>query len=359
MTQLNPYPFVRYSDANRVLNDEAMAHIAQYWTETTNDLDGISKELAAHIAKERISIAQFDYPRTDFWHDPDGIDVFADISYADDAGYGEGQVRGHLLDLYVPHDVVLRGGNSCPVFIDIHGGGFTYGYKELNRNFCTHLAAQGFAVFSLNYRPVPQTGLMGQLADIQMALRWIHTHLDQWPLSKHNIFITGDSAGAALAWLTMLIEGNSQAAQAFGIERSSGLPIRGAALISGVFSLGRDITSGPRKRFRNTLTHDLGQFFLDGLTDMQPDWLDPRVAIREFTVPPTYLVTSSDDFIESETLYLATLLAEHNVDFELHDIKVPPTQTLGHVFPVCLSWLDLSAQVFEQISKFTQSRCTF
>ena len=52
-----------------------------------------------------------------------------------------------------------------------------YGYKELNRNFNVHLADMGFAVFSLNYRPAPQTDLKGQLADIEAGLRWIKAHL--------------------------------------------------------------------------------------------------------------------------------------------------------------------------------------
>ena len=72
-------------------------------------------------------------------------------------------------------------GHTLPVYIDIHGGGFTYGYKELNRNFNVHLAEQGFAVFSLNYRPAPQTDLRGQLADIQAALRWIAAI---WPIIR-------------------------------------------------------------------------------------------------------------------------------------------------------------------------------
>ena len=93
-----------------------------------------------------------------------------------------------------------------PVYVDIHGGGFCYGYKELNRNFNTHLAAQGFAVVSLNYRPAPQTDLKGQLADVQAALRWLKAHLADYPVDPNAVFITGDSAGGALALLTLAIE---------------------------------------------------------------------------------------------------------------------------------------------------------
>ncbi len=96
------------------------------------------------------------------------------MPYLPDGGYGAeaGESRGHLLDLYLPHSAMVRGGATLTVFIDIHGGVFTYGYKELNRNFNPHRAALGFAVFSLNYRPAPQTDLRGQLADVQNALAW-------------------------------------------------------------------------------------------------------------------------------------------------------------------------------------------
>ena len=148
---------------------------AEGWTEVDGDLGDLSEERIRGILDMRFSAIAVDTPRSELWHTPESIDVIADIPYLPDGGYDKetGQCRGHLLDLYLPHDTVLRGGKSLPAYIDIHGGGFTYGYKELNRNFNVHLADMGFAVFSLNYRPAPQTDLKGQLADIEAGLRWI------------------------------------------------------------------------------------------------------------------------------------------------------------------------------------------
>lgn len=161
-----------------------------------------------------------------------------------------GQCRGHLLDLYLPHDAVLRCGHTLPVYIDIHGGGFTYGYKELNRNFNVHLAETGFAVFSLNYRPAPQTDLRGQLADVQAALRWIKAHLTDYPVNPNAVFLTGDSAGGALTMLTLAIENNAEAAAAFGVDEPSGIGFAGAAPVCGAYSsasletMGSELTVG-------------------------------------------------------------------------------------------------------------------
>ena len=202
-------------------------------------------------------------------------------------------------------------------------------------------------MFSLNYRPAPQTDLVGQLHDIQAALCWIGEHITQFPVSPDNIFITGDSAGACLSLLTLLIEHNDDAAHAFGIERASGIHLRGASLISGVY----DIT--PSSPMRARLAETVGHEFFAGLDDatvfLDPaDWLTQGIGI-----PPLFLVTSSDDFVQSETLALATSLARNGRDFELHDFKVPCTQTLGHVFPVGMTWLPESERVLHGIREFS------
>ena len=170
---------------------EDMLRNAERWTETTGDLEGVSEELLPGILGMRFGAIAIDTPRSELWHTPDGIDEIADLAYLPDGGYdtAAGACRGHLLDLYLPHDAVLRGGHTLPVYIDIHGGGFTYGYKELNRNFNVHLAEQGFAVFSLNYRPAPQTDLRGQLADIQAALRRIAAHMADYPVNPNAVFL--------------------------------------------------------------------------------------------------------------------------------------------------------------------------
>lgn len=193
------------------LTDEMIKH-AERWTETDGDLAGLSEKRVRGILDLRFSAIAVDTPRSELWHTPDTIDVIEDLPYLPDGGYDTeaGQCRGHLLDLYLPHDAVLRAGHTTPVYIDIHGGGFTYGYKELNRNFNVHLADMGFAVFSLNYRPAPQTDLRGQLADVQAALRWIKAHLADYPVNPNAVFLTGDSAGGALTMLTLAIENSAK-----------------------------------------------------------------------------------------------------------------------------------------------------
>lgn len=65
-----------------------------------------------------------------------------------------------------------------------------------------------------------------------------------------------------------------------------------------------------------------------------------------------FINTSSDDFIQAESLKLATALASSGRDVELHDWHIGKGQTLGHVFPVCMSWLDESQSVLRLMRDF-------
>ncbi|KFJ07466.1 alpha/beta hydrolase [Bifidobacterium tsurumiense] len=342
--------------------DDSVLERAEYWSEMTADLEGLSQERAMGLLSLRYAMASSDLPRVEFWHDPDNIDITEDIAYLPDGGMSADEVRGHLLDLYLPHDAVVRGGHTTPVYIDIHGGGFTYGYKELNRNFNTHLAEQGFAVFSLNYRPAPQTNLRGQLADIQAALVWIRDHIAKFPVNPDAVFITGDSAGAALAALTLAIENSDTAAKAFGIDQASGIGFAGGALISGVYNLtGRSALEPPAEGNADDeasdrhLENNLGKEFFADLEDAIP-FLSSASLARSVNLPPLFLITSSDDFIEAETLELAAALSRQGADFELHDVKTTRTQSLGHVFPVCMTWLEESQDALAAIRDFSYER---
>ena len=89
-----------------------------------------------------------------------------------DLPYCSGGDPAHRLDLCYP----AKGGDF-PLVIDIHGGGLIYGTKALNRDFTLHLAEQGFAVASLDYRLVPQTRFDGQIRDLFAGFRWLSEHL--------------------------------------------------------------------------------------------------------------------------------------------------------------------------------------
>ena len=90
-------------------------------------------------------------------------------------------------------------GTRLPVYIDIHGGGFTYGYKELNRNFNVHLAEYGIRRVLTELSPGPADRL--EWVSWRMCKRHYvgsQAHLADYPVNPNAVFLTGDSAGGAL-----------------------------------------------------------------------------------------------------------------------------------------------------------------
>ena len=68
---------------------------------------------------------------------PVGVTEICDIPYIND---GKWQ---HKLDVYFPENMENE---KLPVIIDIHGGGWMYGDKELNKPYCLTIASKGNVV---------------------------------------------------------------------------------------------------------------------------------------------------------------------------------------------------------------------
>ncbi len=321
------------------------------WTEVDGDLDGCSPDMVRAVLGSRLTFGRMDAPRSRHWQVPEGVDCFNDIAYVDDG------LRAHKLDFYLPHDVLLRNGRVTPVYIDIHGGGFMYGYKELNRNFCTHLAQRGFAVFSVNYRLIPSTDFMGQLSDVLTALTWIKNHLDEYPVSSDRIFLTGDSAGGTLALYMLAVESDDQFAQRLGLK-PAGLRPRGAAFVSGLFDLTPYLSVDPEDSHStgsatNALAMVAPAFFRSFVQAGGDQVADLTTMVDMVRLPPVFLNTSADDFLQGDALKLAEILCGKGRDFELHDLRPNRLQTLGHVYPVAMTWLEESRQALDQIHDFS------
>ncbi len=103
----------------------------------------------------------------------------------------------HTLSIYWPSNRT----SDSPVVIDIHGGGWMYGSKEVNRPFDISLASLGVAVVGISFRLLPQTDLSGMLQDIFKAVEFAYSKRIALRLDFTKTFITGDSAGGQLAGL--------------------------------------------------------------------------------------------------------------------------------------------------------------
>ena len=101
-----------------------------------------------------------------------------------------------LLDLYLPEKAPA---SPLPVVVWVHGGGWSKGSKE--NPPLSWLAAEGYAVVSINYRLSWLARWPAQNEDVRAAVRWLRTHAARHGLDPARIAIAGGSAGGHLAAL--------------------------------------------------------------------------------------------------------------------------------------------------------------
>ena len=124
-----------------------------------------------------------------------GVQVTRDIVYR--------RIAGTILKL----DVVAPAepGKNRPAIMQIHGGSWVMGDKrEQGWPLLSHLAANGWVCFNLNYRLSPGATFPDHLVDLKAGLAWIREHADEWGIDADFITVTGGSAGGHLAALMAL-----------------------------------------------------------------------------------------------------------------------------------------------------------
>lgn len=246
-----------------------------------------------------------------------GLTETADIKAVKDISYGPYD-KWNLLDLYRPVDAV----GKLPVIVNIHGGGYFYGDKELYRFYSMRLAQGRFAVICFNYRLAPEFNFPSPLEDTSKVLKWIEKNAEEYELDTENVFIVGDSAGAQLTSQYAAIHTNPEYAALFPFETKNCCKVRAVGLACGVY------------RVDYRIEHDDDYVFSDyigGKTEPH----DPILDMRSFITgdyPPAYIFSSYCDFLLEECEPMRELLASKGVQAKSHIYGSPEAKEIAHVF---------------------------
>ncbi len=269
--------------------------------------------------------------------EPEGLTQILDIPYIDD-----GQ-RAHLLDIYYPENTTEK----LPVIIDIHGGGWMYGYKEINKYFCLKLAQKGFLVASINYRLAGDFLFDDQIRDIFAALKWLGENLSDYPADMNNIFLAGDSAGGHFACVTTAVNLNEDMQKDFGVEYV-GFDFRAVAAICPAVDL-----LSPDFLMNVNVPILLGE---KSKKSPYRKYLDVnRIASKNF--PPFYVNTASADFIRSQAYKLKKILDRNGVEYRFRDfIDKLDGKELTHVFNVIDPFSVYGDEANQEIADFFKHR---
>lgn len=152
--------------------------------------------------------------------------IFTEVDTIRDIKYGaamnvDGQMQDLLLDFYEPSGDALE---KRPLFIYIHGGGFTSGDKnELHIiGLCDQMAKRGYVVANINYRLDPnfevynsnsdRRAMIDAMHDARAAVRFLRKNADVYGIDTSFISIGGESAGAATSMLVNYVDEQSELA---------------------------------------------------------------------------------------------------------------------------------------------------
>jgi acetyl esterase/lipase len=122
-----------------------------------------------------------------------------EITGAVRTGIAYGPDPNQVLDVCVPR---RPSGSARPALLMVHGGTWRSGGRKDWFEACRRAAKAGVVGIEIDYRLVDGTAnhaWPAQLADAQLAMRWVRAHAGDYGIDPDHVCAIGDSAGGQLA----------------------------------------------------------------------------------------------------------------------------------------------------------------
>lgn len=104
--------------------------------------------------------------------------------------------RALKIDAFQPK---ARKSGGYPSVLIVHGGGWRSGNRAQHIPLAQHLAAAGFASFTVEYRLSTEALYPAAVHDVKAAIRWMRANARKLNIDSNKIAILGFSAGGELA----------------------------------------------------------------------------------------------------------------------------------------------------------------
>ena len=246
---------------------------------------------------------------------PEGLVRHLDISY--------GPYAENLLDVYYPEGT----DRNLPTIVNIHGGGWFYGSKELYSHYCMRLALRGFTVVNFNYRLAPEYKYPAPVEDTCMVFRWMQEHADAYCIDLNNVFTVGDSAGGQIEYQVLTILTNPDYAAMFPFEAPEGFRVNACGLNCGCYFI-------PFSRF--VTPQKMGKIFEAYFPE---DYMSvvPQLKAKDYinaSFPASFVMTSKNDYLRMMAPPLHWILKRKGVESILKIYGTKAQKEIGHVFHV-------------------------
>ena len=261
----------------------------------------------------------------------DKVECISNVSYLND------NLDIHKMDIYYPK------GNKekLPVIINIHGGGFLLGKKEVNKLFCTDLALKGFVVFCVEYPLIPDCYIFDVFNDLVEAINNINEVAINYNGDRNNLFLVGDSAGAYLAYYLSAFKNNEKIIKSFNVNEI--IPsIKAIGLISGMFY--------------TTKLDQIGMFlpkFIYGKKYKKScfyPYINPENEELIKSVSKAFIVTGKGDFLRHYSRKLVKSFDKYQIKYEFLDLV--GEKSLPHAYVAMLPELKESQIAINKMIEF-------
>ena len=266
-----------------------------------------------------------------------------DVLLTADADYmGDGRPC-HRMDIFRPREAK----EALPVLVNIHGGGFLLGKKEVNRLFCADMCRRGFVVFCLEYPLVPDVDIFTVFRALTAGIERAAALAPDFGGDASRLFLCGDSAGAYLCVYLAAMRKNAAMARAAGVPQLSP-DIAALGLISGMFYTTRFDNIGI---FLPNIVYGRGWRHAPFR-----EYIDPENPSLIAALPPCFLVTARGDFLRHYSRDFAATLKKNGLEAELLDMDEP--EKLAHAFAAMLPetaaappWRIFSRRIYNILKK--------
>lgn len=121
-----------------------------------------------------------------------------DLAIYRDVAYGKIDPEQQNLDAYI-----IVGDEPSPVLLEVHGGGWRRGRKNMFAGYPDGLFDMlfdaGISVVSINYRLIPKYAFPASEQDAVRAVQFLRSKAKDWNINSNRIAAMGGSAGAHLS----------------------------------------------------------------------------------------------------------------------------------------------------------------
>jgi acetyl esterase len=209
-----------------------------------------------------------------------------------------------------------EGGDSKPVIVFFHGGGFIGGTIEAVENPCKFLAEQaGAIVVNVDYRLAPEHPFPAGLHDCFDAVSWVHGHASEIGGHAGQIAVAGDSAGGNMSAVCALMDRDlgtgmiKYQALVYPTVNMAGMETEDFKWGIGEYEVNRNhelvrgvilaLNGGKEARDSGEESGGLHSLYLQGNERMTAPYVSPLLTDLQ-GLPPTLLIEAEYDYLRLE-----------------------------------------------------------